>query len=195
MSRATSIALLTVAGLAIWLGGAVRAEAWPQQGQGDQHRERRGQGNPHEGLGSGRHRGDWLRQHQSQPPEQQERELRNDPNFKKLAPERQQELMQKLRDFNSKPPEQRQRILQRMETFEHLPPAEQDRIRNIYGQMRTLPEDRRHEVRQAARQLRDLPPDQRERALNSPQFRSRFNDQELNLVRGLSSLNLGPDGR
>ncbi len=186
-----SIALLTVATVALWLGSAVRAEAWPQHGEGGgPHRERRG-----EGVGSGKHRGDWLRNHQGQPPEQQERELKNDPNFKRLPPERQQELVQRLRDFNSKPPEQRQRILQRMETFEHLPPAEQQRVRQLYGQMRTLPEDRRHEVRRAARELRDLPPEQRERALNSPQFRSRFNDQERDLVRGLSSLNVGPDGR
>jgi hypothetical protein len=193
MSRASSIALLTVAGLAIWLGGAVCAYAWPQQGQGEQHRDRRGQGNPHEGLGSGKHRGDWLRQHQNQPPEQQERELRSDPKFRQLPPDRQQELVQKLRDFNSKPPEQRQRILERMETFEHLPPGEQQRIRSLYGQMRALPDDRRHEVRAAARELRGLPPDQRERVINSPQFRSRFSEQERDLVRGLSSLNLGPE--
>lgn len=192
MPRARSIALLIVATLVVWLGGAVCAYPWPQQNQGEQHRDRRNQGNAREGLGSGKHRGDWLRNHQGQPPEQQERELKADPNFRSLAPERQQELVQKLRDFNSKPPEQRQRILQRMETFEHLPPAEQQRIRGIYGQMRTLPPDRRREVHRAAHELHDLPPDQRERVLNSPQFRSRFSDQERDLVRGLSSLNLGP---
>jgi hypothetical protein len=191
MIRAQTIALLAVATLAVWLGSVIPAQAWPQRGEGGgPHREHRS-----EGLGSGKHRGDWLRKHQGQSLEQQERELKNDLNFQRLPPERQQELMQRLRDFNSQPPEQRQRILQRMETFEHLPPAEQQRVRQLYGQMRTLPEDRRHEVRLAARQLRDLPPDQRERTLNSPEFRNRFNDQERELVRGLSSLNVGPDGR
>ncbi|MBV9608768.1 MAG: DUF3106 domain-containing protein [Acidobacteria bacterium] len=139
----------------------------------------------------GIHGGDWLRQHQSMPLEEQQRALHSDPNFQRLPPERQQHLEQRLQKFNSLPPQQRERVLNRMETFEHLPPSEQQRIRGMYGQMRELPDDRRQEVQQAARRLRSMPPEARERVLNSPEFRSRFSDQEQGLVRGLSTLN-GP---
>jgi len=139
----------------------------------------------------GIHGGDWLRQHQGMSPQEQQRALHNDPNFQRLPPERQQRLEQRLQNFDKLPPQQRERVLNRMETFEHLPPPEQQRIRSMYSQMRELPDDRRQEVRQAARRLRNMPPEARERALNSPEFRNRFSDQEQGLVRGLSNLN-GP---
>jgi len=138
--------------------------------------------------GPGPHRGEWLRQHQNQPPQEQERALRNDPSFRQLPPDRQQQLVDRLHDFNNRPPEQRQRMLDRMETFEHLPPGQRQQLRSMWGQMHDLPDDRRFAVRQAVRQMGGMTPAERDRWMNSPQFQRRFSPQEQNLVRGLADL-------
>ncbi len=179
--KLNSITMLLIAAL-MSAASAPRALAQHdhQGGWGGQHGDKM--------KGPGPHRGEWLRKHQNQPPQEQERALQNDPGFKQLPPQKQQELMQRLRRFNNLPPEQRQRILERMETFEHLPPPERQRIRSLYGQMRELPDDRRTQVRQAARQLSDMDPGQRESVLNSPQFQQRFSNHERDLIRGLADL-------
>ncbi len=178
--------MLVLAALALALGTNSRALAQnPHNGRwGGRNQDHGGQGM----QGPGPHRGEWLRQHQNQPLQEQERALRNDPSFRQLSPERQQQLVNRLRDFNSRPPEQRQRMLERMETFEHLPQPQRERLRSLYGEMRGLPESRRMAVRQAARQLGGMHPADRERLLHSPQFQRNFSPQEQNLVRGLVQL-------
>jgi Protein of unknown function (DUF3106) len=181
---------ITILAVAVLLGGIAGPALAQNQGRwGGRNAEKGGQGGYFKGPGP--HRGEWLRNHQDQPPAEQERALRNDPGFRQLSPERQEQLINRLRNFNSRPPEQRQRILDRMETFEHLPQPERQQVRNLYGQMRDLPDDRRMAVRQAARQLSGMSPADRERMLNSPQFRRRFSPQEQDLVRGLAQLEPG----
>ena len=175
--------MLALAALVLAVAGESRALAQDQRDRG-WGRDQRGQ----QMKGPGPHRGDWIRNHQGMPPQEQEKALRNDPSFRQLPPERQQELVNRLRDFNNRPPEQRQQILNRMETFEHLPPNQRQQLRAMYGQMRELPDDRRFAVRQAARQLSGMSPGERERMLNSPQFQRRFSPQEQNLVRGLAEM-------
>jgi hypothetical protein len=136
--------------------------------------------------------GEWLRHHQNQPPAQQEQELRNDPNFKNLPAERQQQLLNRLKDFNNRPPEQRERMLERMRRFENLPPDQQQRARGMFNQFRSLPDDRRMMLNRAFRNLRALPPEERQRAIDSPAFRNNFTDQEREILRGMSDLNLEP---
>src|SRR5260221_14181557 len=58
--------------------------------------------------GIGKRTGDWVRAHHNLPPEQQEKALANDPDFKRLPPDRQAELKDHLRKFNSLPPQQRE---------------------------------------------------------------------------------------
>jgi hypothetical protein len=62
--------------------------------------------------------GKWLQQHLNDSPQQQQRELQNDNDFKRLTPEQQQHLLQRLNQFNSLPPQQRQRMAQRMRAME-----------------------------------------------------------------------------
>jgi hypothetical protein len=176
------ISIVALAALALVLSCVPGALA---QDQRDRWDKRNDQGQERY-KGPGPHRGEWLRNHQSQPLPDQERALRNDPYFRQLSPERQQQLMNRLRDFNSRPPEQRQRMLERMETFEHLPQPERQQLRSYYGQIRDLPPDRRNAVNQAARQLSGMSPADRERVLNSLQFQRSFSPQEQNLVRGLT---------
>jgi hypothetical protein len=181
--------IATLAALALAVTGDPCAVAQNQR-DGRWGRRTQDQGGQHM-KGTGPHRGEWLRQHQNMPPQEQERALRNDPSFRQLPPDRQQQLVQRLRDFNNRPPEQRQRMLERMEPFEHLPQPQRERLRGLYGQMRGLPDDRRVAVRQAVRQLGGMNPADRERMLNSPQFQRRYSPQERNLIRGLAQLEPG----
>lgn len=137
--------------------------------------------------------GRWLSEHLNLSPEQQQKELSNDPEFKQLNPEQQQHLQQRLNQFNSLPPDQQRRTLNRMRAMEALPPDRQDLLRGSLQQMRQLPDDRRRAVRQAWLSLRQMPPDQRDQAMNSDRFRSTFNDQERATLKGLIDSGFNPE--
>jgi hypothetical protein len=142
--------------------------------------------------GPGPHRGDWLRKYMALPPSQQEQQLQNDPAFRSLPPERQDKLIERLRKFNSQPAEKKAQILNRMETFEHMTPQEQQQARNLYSRYRNLSDDQKSKVSQAYRQLRGMPPPAREQALNSDEYRNNFSDDERDLLRGMTALNVEP---
>ena len=146
---------------------------------------------PRQGHPQG-HVGDWLRRYKDLPPAEQERELQNDPAFRRLPPERQQQLRQRLQHFSNLPPQQQLRMLNRMETWEHLTPEQKQQARQIFGYMRQLPPDRRRMVMTAVRDLRNMAPDQREAVINSERFKSMFSDQERDMMRGATRLPLAP---
>ena len=138
------------------------------------------------------HRGEWLRKHQNQSPQEQERALERDPEFNRLPPDRQQRLRQRLRDFNSRPPEQRQQMIQRMEHWDRLSPQQKDQALRVFNQMRGLSPERQQAIHRAAHDLSALPPQQREQALNSPAMRNQFSDNERDTLRNMLDLNLPP---
>jgi hypothetical protein len=138
------------------------------------------------------HAGDWLRKYKNVPPDQQQRALENDPQFRRLSPERQQLLRQRLQRFNSLPPERQQQTLNRMETWEHLTPEQKERGRQLAMQWRNLPPGRRLMMRSAIRELRGLPTEQREQLIESERYRNQFTPQERSLLKGASQLPLAP---
>ena len=73
--------------------------------------------------------GKWLSEHLNLSPEQRQKELSNDPEFKQLNPQQQQHLQQRLNQFNNLPPEQQKRTVKRMQIFEALPQERQDLLR------------------------------------------------------------------
>jgi hypothetical protein len=137
------------------------------------------------------HAGQWLRQYQGVPFDQQKKALSNDPNFQKLPPERQQRLQDRLQRFNSLPPERQQRVLNRMETWEHLTPQQKTQARQLYSGIRSLPPERRQAMQNAVNALRAMPPDARQRAIESGRF-SQFSPQEREMLNGVSKLPLAP---
>jgi hypothetical protein len=141
------------------------------------------------------HAGDWLRRYKDLPPAEQERELQNDPAFRRLPPGQQQLLRQRLQHFSSLPPQEQLRMLNRMETWEHLTPEQKQQARQIFGQFRQLPPDRRRMVVTAFRNLRAMPPEQREQVIDSPRFKGMFSNQEREMMRGAVRLPLAaPEG-
>ncbi len=138
------------------------------------------------------HAGDWLRRYKDVPPEEQERALQNDPEFRQLPPERQARLKQRLRNFSDLQPQQQLRVLNRMETWEHLTTDQKQEARQLFGQIRQLPPARRQMVNTAVRDLGAMTPDQREQEINSERFKKIFSDQERDIIRGASRLPLAP---
>lgn len=142
--------------------------------------------------GPGPHRGDWLRKYGALPPAEQERQLRQDPDFRSLSPDHQNQLMNRLRKFNNQPPEKKAQILNRMETYEHMSPAQQQQVHSLFDRYHNLPDDRRDKVAQAYRRLRGMPPQARTQLLNSDEFRNTFSGSERDLLHGMTDLNLTP---
>jgi Protein of unknown function (DUF3106) len=145
-----------------------------------------------EPKGPGPHRGDWLRKYGNLPPSQQEQQLKQEPAFRNLTPQQQNQLLERLRNFNSQPPEKKQQILNRMETFEHLTPAQQETARNLFQRYHSLPEDQRAKVSQAYRRLRGMPPEARNQLMNSEEFRNDYTEEQRDVLRGMTDLNLTP---
>ncbi len=79
-----------------------------------------------------------------------------------------------------------------METFEHMTPEQQTAARNLFQRYRNLPDDQRSKVSQAYRRLRGMPPQARSQLLNSDEFRNDFTDDERDLLRGMTDLNVEP---
>jgi hypothetical protein len=142
----------------------------------------------------GPHRGDWLRRYGNLPSDQAERHLQQDKDFQRLPPERQQTLQRRLQHFTNLPPQQKQQMLNRMELIEHMPPEQQKRVESLWQQFRGLGVGRRRAVIDQLRYLRKLPAEQRNNALDAPQFKSGFNPQEQQLIRGLNDIDLQLQG-
>ncbi|MGE5205193.1 MAG: DUF3106 domain-containing protein [Chlamydiota bacterium] len=138
------------------------------------------------------HAGDWLRKYKDLPPDQQQKALENDPQFRKLPPDRQILLQQQLRRFSSLPPERQKIILRRMETWEHLTDAQKKAAKTVFTKIRQLPPARRKLMAGAIRDLRKMDPQQREQALNSSEYHTKFSNQELDLLKGVLKLPLAP---
>jgi len=138
--------------------------------------------------GPGPHKGDWLRKYFGLPPAQREQTLQKDPSFQALPPDTQKHLLDRLRTFNSLPSDKQQKILNRMEIYEHLPPEKQAEANNLYQQYHSLPSDQRSQVSQAYRQLRQMSPEQRAQYFNSDEFHNGMNEEQRNLLRGMSDL-------
>ncbi|MGA9069671.1 MAG: DUF3106 domain-containing protein [Terracidiphilus sp.] len=128
------------------------------------------------------HLGDWLNQHRNLPVEEQERALRADPSFRRLAPADQQRVVSQLHQVNGLTEEQRQRRLARAEMIEHLSPQERMRINLSARRWAELPVDRQAQMKTAFRDLRGVPVEQRQTELDSVRYRSLFTPEERGIL-------------
>lgn len=143
----------------------------------------------HNGQRPARKTGQWLESHKDLPPDQQERALEKDPNFRKLPPDRQAALKERLRKFNSLPPEQRDQSLQRLDFWTSLTHDQREQVRDANQKMQALPQDRRVAVHTALRHLRQMGPEQRQQVFASDRFRNSFSMQEQEILKQLSAIN------
>jgi hypothetical protein len=183
---------VVIGGLALLLGSTTPMLAQRPRNENPRNENRANRQEQRQARREGHHAGDWLRRYKDVPPDQQQKALQNDPQFRNLPPERQQQLQQRLQRFNNLPPQQQQRILDRMETWEHLTPQQKDQSRQLFSQLRDLPPERRQRMQTAINDLRALPPEQRQQALDSPRYKNQFTPQERGLLGGISQLPLAP---
>lgn len=133
-------------------------------------------------YGPGPHAGDWLRKNRGLPLNQQLQQLQSDPAFRHLAPQQQDLMRQRLQRFNSLTPEQQDRMLDRMEVREHLPPEQRQEENELAQRYHGLPSGRQQAVKSAVNELRSVSPQERQQRLSSPEFRSRFTDNEREII-------------
>ena len=131
------------------------------------------------------HLGDWLNQHRNLPVQEQERTLRNDPSFRRLAPSDQQRVVQQLHQVNQLPEEQRQRRLARAEMIEHLSPQDRMQINLSARRWAAQPVERQALMKSAFRDLRSVPLDQRQTVLNSSRYQGVFSPDERGILTDL----------
>jgi hypothetical protein len=125
---------------------------------------------------------DWLNQHRALPAQEQERMLRSDPTFNRLAPSDQQRVVRQLHQVNQMPDEQRQRRLARAEVLERMSPQDRMRVNLSARRWATLPADRQALMRNAFRDLRGVPLDQRQTVLNSSRYQGVFSPEERGIL-------------
>jgi len=194
MTLACQLAMVVLlAAGAVGAGVPASAPLLPQQGQpaappsGPAVVSNHLQRNPHQ-----HHSGDWLRKYKNMPPEQQQKALQSDPDFRRLPPDRQQKLQQRLQHFNTLPPQKQNAILDRMEIWEHLTSAQKQEAKSVYARIRQLPPDRRNQLVSGIHDLRQMDPQERQQFVNSEKFRSTYNDQERSILKTVLDLPLRP---
>lgn len=131
------------------------------------------------------HLGDWLNQHRNLPVQEQERLLRADPSFRRLAPPDQQRLVQQLRQVDQLTPEQQQRRAARVEALEHASPQDRMHATLAARHWATLPMERQVMVKRAFQDLRSVPIDQRDIVLNSSRYQGAFTPEERGILADL----------
>jgi hypothetical protein len=135
----------------------------------------------------GTHAGDWLRKYNT--PQQRQHALESDPTFKKLPSNQQQRYRTQLNQFSNKSPQEQQRVINRMDAWDHLSPQQKEQARTTYGQLKAMPADRQQQVNAAFRRLRAMPPSAREQVMNSPEFQSRYSEQERGVIKSMTDIN------
>lgn len=147
-----------------------------------------GPGNRASAAPRGAHLGQWMQQHSSLSPQQQQQALEHEPGFNQLPQQTQQRMMQRLDRLNNMPEQQRERVISRSEAMERMSPQERGSVRSAMGQLGALSQDRRRAVARSFRELRGMSPQQRNSILNSPEYRQQFSDEERGTLGNLLSV-------
>jgi hypothetical protein len=135
----------------------------------------------------------WVEHLQEMSPEEQERFMRNNSEFRRLPPERQAQIRNRLQRWNNLTPEQRAEIRTREYNFEHMSPEQREEIRNnLLPRWRELPMDRRLTIREHLRSLQGLSASDREARLNDPEFMRGMSPNEQGILRDLNRFQAPP---
>jgi hypothetical protein len=178
------------------LAFAAQAQHRPAEGPSPKSDFADGGGSAHpQGRGQANARGmagmppKWVERLQEMSPEEQQKFMRNDAEFRHLPSERQAMIRARLQHWNSLTPQQRAELRTREYNFEHMSPEQREQIRtNLLPRWRELPMDRRMAVRQHLRALQGLSPADREARLNDPEFTRGLSPDEQGILRDLNRI-------
>jgi hypothetical protein len=163
---------------------ARREAAAKQEGKG-QPNERAMEGLP----------GKWIERLRDMPPEQQQRFLQNNAQFRALPPERQQQIRKNLANWNQKTPEEKTEIITREQALERMTPEQRAYVKNtLLPRWQTMPPERRQAINRHLAMLRNMSPATQQAALRDPKFTQGLSPDEQSMLRDLNSLrNPAPD--
>ena len=119
-------------------------------------------------------------------PEERERVL------ERLPIGQQDRMRRELARFDSLPKDQQTVMIKRSERLAALPPEKQRAFMRQMQALNRLEPERTRAVRQALMRLAALPDDQRSDALNREEFRSRFSEEELQIITDLAAVMMPP---
>jgi hypothetical protein len=114
-------------------------------------------------------------------PEQRQRAL------DRLPPDRRERVERRLENFNSLPPVVKERLREQYDQFQQLSPERQNAMRRAFRQLNEFPDDRKPVVRRELIRLRRMNPEERTAAIDSEEFRERFNGAERQVLSDLSN--------
>jgi Protein of unknown function (DUF3106) len=115
-------------------------------------------------------------------PEEQQKALN------RLASSQREKLQERLKRFNALPPQQQQALKTLYNRLHQLPPERQEAVRKAINKLSNQPAERQQVIRQELRDMAALTPAERRAQLASPEFRSRFNKKEQEILRDMSPL-------
>ena len=115
-------------------------------------------------------------------PEQREQVL------SRLPPERRQNIEKRLERYSRLSPEQRELLRAQYNWFHNMPREKQFELRKVFGRFVNQPPDRQDAMRAELEQLRAMRPPQRWQTMGSPDFRTRFNPNERDIIGRIADL-------
>ena len=133
----------------------------------------------------GEHLAEWMNQHSSLSPLDQQRALEQEPGFHELPTQTQQRMRERLSQLDAMTPQRRQRMLARTEAMERLNPDQRAEVRGAMSQLGTLPPEERRAVAHTFRELRELPLEQRAGAYASGRYGPMLSDTDRSVLMNL----------
>ena len=106
----------------------------------------------------------------------------------RMPPAQRQKLEERLQKFNQLPPEQQRTLKGMYNRLHELPPGRQDAVRKSVNRFSEQPAERRDAIRQELKGIGELPQQDRAARMASPEFRSKFNHKEQDIIRDMSEL-------
>lgn len=135
----------------------------------------------------------WIQRLRDLPPDEQQRFLQNNEQFKNLPPERQQQIRRNLARWNSLTPEQKQHAHEGELALERMTPQQRQYVRDtLLPEWQAMPQDRRLVIRQHLKMLSDMSPATQQAALKDPKFMEGLSPDEQSMLRNLNSLRNPP---
>ena len=119
---------------------------------------------------------------ETMPPAQRQRAL------DRLPPEQRQKLQERLDRFNRLPAEQQQALKNLYNKLHELPPQRQDAVRKSITKFSQESPQRQQAIREELRNMAAMSPEERQSYVSNPEFRSKFNKKEQEIVRDLSDV-------
>ena len=106
----------------------------------------------------------------------------------RMPPAQRQKLEERLQKFNQLPPEQQRTLKGMYNRLHELPPGKQEAVRKSVNRFSEQPPERRDAIRQELKGIGELPQQDRTARMASPEFRSKFNHKEQDIIRDMSEL-------